>query len=102
MFTADNRHKGLAHFRVVRAERREIAILAKEVAKSNPDKTEAECKQLAAEIREARKRTAEAKRTIKVQKRGRGHGHKNQSKRRRRKGSAFNTIPVQTVNTIKK
>ena len=60
MFT-DNRHKGLAHYRAVKADRKEIAILAKEVARSNPDKTEAECRQLALEIREARRRAAEAK-----------------------------------------
>lgn len=61
MFTADSRHKGLATFRAHRAEKKEIAILAGEVAKSNPDKTPQECKILAMEIRAARKRETERK-----------------------------------------
>lgn len=100
MFTADSRHKGLATFRAHRERKKQVAIAAKQVAESNPSFTEAQCKAMAEEIINARERAA-AERTIKVQKRGKGKGRKNQSKRRRR-GPAFNTIPVQTVNTIKK
>ena len=57
MFTDDS--KGLAIFRAHRADKKEIAILAKEVALSNPDKTTQECRILAIEIRAARQRGAQ-------------------------------------------
>jgi len=71
----NNQHKGLAIFRAAKAERKEIAILAKEVANSNPDKTEAECRVLAAEIKAARERTAEAE----AQRQKQHHARKGQS-----------------------
>jgi len=61
MFTADSRHKGLAIFRAHKAEKKEIAIITKEIVENNPDKSNVECRILAVEIRAARQRDSKRK-----------------------------------------
>jgi len=65
----DQRNKDLAVFRAHRTEKKEIAILAKKVTASNPDKTHEECRVLAKEIRAARQRD-EQRQAIKTKGKG--------------------------------
>lgn len=81
MYTADSRDKGLAIFRAHRAAKKEIAILAKEVAVSNPDKTPEECKTLAKEILAARKREAQRKNDKGKKGKGKGKGKRRHNNR---------------------